>query len=93
VKVIDFRNHRSGTVVARSAHWFKTRSRPKVHPDRKQLGIITDLDFYEDGTGQILCYPIIHWEGQHGSSMTHPANVRLYRKPATPVQYVETDGS
>lgn len=90
MKVVDFRNHRHGTLVRRSAHWFKSRCVPKKHPDRTQRGIVTGVVFYEDGSGQMIPYPLVFWEGQVMASVTHPANVFPARK--VPITYIETDG-
>lgn len=91
MKVIDFRPLRSGTLVRRSPHYFKSRSCGKSHPDRKQVGIITGLKFFPDAVAGVICYPVIQWEGQASDSMTHPANAVPARARVKRV-YVEVAG-
>jgi hypothetical protein len=89
--VIDFRLIPVGTLVKRSAHWHKEHCRPKGHYERRQIGVITNLKFFADKIAGVVCYPVIHWEGGVMSSMVHPANVALYRKPKAPLTMVSID--
>jgi len=91
MKVVDFRTLRSGTLVRRSAHYFKSRSHGKDHPDRKQLGIVTGAKFFEDEIAGVICYPIIHWEGSVSDSMTHPS-LAVPARRGVAVKYVEVAG-
>ena len=54
-------------------------------------GIVTDVIFYEDGSGQLIPYPLVFWEGQLTASATHPANLVPARKVR--LRYIETDGA
>jgi hypothetical protein len=67
-----FAQVRSGTLVRRSRHWYR------IHTSdvKGQLGIVVDRDVHEEG-GRLVTYPVIHWEGQHGPSGTHPDNVEI----------------
>jgi hypothetical protein len=71
ISVCDFSKARRGFLVKRSPHWYT------LHPksERVQIGIITELDFYEDEIGHVICYPVVHWEGGLNSASVHPANV------------------
>lgn len=89
MRVIDFRDVRTGTLVKRSTHWRKSRGSNPY--EQRQIGIITDKSFFEDKVAGVVCYPIVHWEGAPSDSMCHPANVRLYRKPKAPPRMVEID--
>ena len=92
MRVIDFRNIKTGTLVKRSTHWFKEHGGRKVGSyESRQIGVITGHKFFEDKVAGVVCYPIVHWEGAVMDSMTHPANVALYRQPAVPLQWIEID--
>lgn len=88
MKVIDFRSLRTGSLVKRSPHYFRSRGTPKGHPDRKQVGIVTGLKFFPDPVAGTICFPIIHWEGGVMDSMTHPSLAVPVRRNASRV-YVE----
>lgn len=90
MKVIDFSSHRAGTLVKYSAHYLKTHGGNEVL--RKRIGVITDFHIEEDKKNRRLVYfPWVHFEGQHGPTMVHPANLKLFRKTALPVKYIETE--
>lgn len=91
MKVIDFRTVKTGSLVRRSPHYFKSRATPKSHSDRTQLGIVTELRFFPDPVSGVICFPIIHWEGGVMSSMTHPSLAVPARRGA-PRVYVEVAG-
>lgn len=88
MKVIDFRTVKTGTLVRRSQHYFKSRSTPMAHPDRKQVGIVTGHKYFDDPVAGCICFPIIHWEGGVMDSMTHPSLAVPARRGSSRV-YVE----
>jgi hypothetical protein len=71
---------RTGTVVRRSPHYFKSRGTPKDHPDRTQVGIVTDHKFFPDPVSGVICFPVIHWEGGVMDTMTHPSLAVPFRR-------------
>ncbi len=80
--VPNFLNVRTGTIVKRSAHWFKERG---ITVKSREIGIIVGIDHYGmfDATGKLVnicAWPTIHWEGCIGPSGCHPCNVELCRR-------------
>jgi hypothetical protein len=64
-----FAGVRAGTLVTRSAHWYTQHT----SWPRDQLGIVVNRNLYEED-GRLVTYPVIYWEGEIGSSSTHPLN-------------------
>ena len=58
-----------GILVKHSLHWCEQHCRV----DGK-FGIVVAKEFFDIDSGTI-CYPVIHWEGEAGPSLTHPVNV------------------
>jgi len=78
MKALDFKGTSTGMLVTRSEHWNRERCvKPGTEP---QLGMIVGHEFFVDKVCGVVCFPIIHWEGQVGGSMTHPANAVPYRE-------------
>ena len=77
-EVLNFTDCPFNMLVTRSDHWYKERG-IKI-PRQRQLGIVVDRKFYQDGRGRIICWPVVAWEGDITSSLTHPMNVISYRK-------------
>lgn len=75
IRVYDFTNLRTGTIVRRSPHW----KRERCAKHTKQIGMIVEKSFYADASGKVICWPVIHWEGEILSSLTHPANAVPFR--------------
>lgn len=73
--VNDFSNVRAGTLVRRSDHYYKSRS--LEIPEVRQVGIIVDMSIKEDFYAGVGYWPVIHWESQAMSSLTHPNLVDL----------------
>jgi hypothetical protein len=65
-------------LVERSKHWNETRYVKKNK--KKEIGIMVDRKFFLDDAKRVICWPVIHWEGQVVSSMSHPVLVAPYRK-------------
>ena len=86
LKVIDFRQIATGTVVTRSSHWNREHC---VKSRKREIGILTEVKFFQDKVSGVVAYPVIHWEGAAMSSMTHPMNVALYRKPRVAPTMIE----
>lgn len=87
MQVVDFSKTQVGTLVKRSDHWNKERC---IKPRTKlQIGIIVGFEFFQEGYRRIVTWPVIHWEGAACQSLTHPANVALYRKQ--PFNTIEID--
>lgn len=89
MQVLDFTKSGFGMVVVRSEHYKKEHFVKKGA--KRQLGIIVGKNFYQDtddkgneDKGQVVCWPIIHWEGAVMESTCHPANVTPYRKHNLP---------
>ena len=78
-EVPDFSKGPYGLVVTRSDHWYRERGH-KIPKRNKELGIVTDRNFFQDGHGRIICWPVIRWEGGVMDSMTHPMNATPLRK-------------
>lgn len=73
--VNDFSKVRAGTLVRRSVHYYESRS--LEIPEVRQLGIIVDISIKEDFYAGVSYWPVIHWESQAMSSLTHPNLVDL----------------
>lgn len=78
MKALDFKRAKTGMVVTRSEHWNRERCvKPGTEP---QLGVIVGHEFFDDKLCGVVCFPVIHWEGESTGSVTHPANVVPYRE-------------
>lgn len=77
-EVPNFKDAPFHLLVTYSDHWYKERCQKK--PDSPKLGIVTDLDFFQDGKGRIICHPTVAWEGDVCPCMCHPLNVVPFRK-------------
>ena len=75
--IIDWIKAPIGMLVTPSDHWHKERS--GVKPNKKEIGILTDKDFFQDGKGRVIAHPSIWWESGSSSSMNHPRNAMPYR--------------
>lgn len=75
MRVIDYRGAK-GIIVARSEHWIKE----KCGHNADQIGIVVDLQVYNDSVAGVVIFPVVHWEGAVFSSITHPANLVPYRE-------------
>jgi hypothetical protein len=60
---------KTGNLVIRSDHW----RREHFAPDDYQLGIVTEVEFFDED-GKVVCYPAIHWEGEVIARSTHSDN-------------------
>ena len=76
--VANFEDASVGMLVKRSAHCIKEKC--LKGKQKHQIGIIVGVEFYLDTKAGIITWPVIHWEGQVISSLTHPANAIAYRK-------------
>jgi len=87
MKVINFRNIENGTMVKRSEHCQKEM----CLKGKPQIGIITDMEFFSDNTGDAVAWPVIMWEGcKTMPSCCHPALVDMYRaKDRKRITYIE----
>ena len=80
LEILDYTNSGFGLMVKRSDFWKTERCQNK----NGQLGIIVDKKFYQDEKGSVICWPVIHWEGEVSDSTTHPVNVKPYRAHKLP---------
>lgn len=74
--IIDWIKAPIGMLVTRSDHWYKERRRTK--PNEKEIGILTDKSFSQDGKGRVIAHPSIWWANELHSSINHPMNVTPY---------------
>jgi hypothetical protein len=73
-----FARVRTGTLVRRSEHWHRE------HPGypRGQVGVVVGSEVYDreetlgEGRG-LVTFPVVHWEGEVSSSVTHPDNAEV----------------
>ena len=73
---LDYRRAQTGMLVKRSAHCIQQLILRGAR--KRQLGIITGLEFFDED-GQVICYPVVHWEGEPLEHICHPINVEPYR--------------
>ena len=86
MQILDFTNATFGLLVTRSAHWLKNRCGDKDG----QLGIVVERKFYLDACNTPICWPVVHWEGEVGSSTCNPVNVVPFRAHELPfITFVE----
>lgn len=74
-KTANFSELPTGTLVIRSAHWLRV----SCGRGRGQMGILTGKEF-DDEDGEVMCLPVIHWEGDESPSINHPLNAKPFRK-------------
>jgi hypothetical protein len=80
LQVLNYAEAPFGLLLTRSEHWLLDRC-----GDRKgQLGIMVERNFFLDAEGTAICWPVIHWEGEAGSSHCHPVNVVPFREHELP---------
>jgi hypothetical protein len=60
-----------GLLVKLSEH----RLRQTGGAESEKRGIITEYRFYEDAAGQVICWPVVWWEGDCTGRAAHPMNV------------------
>lgn len=70
--VDKFEHVKIGTLVRRPVRWHLDPS----NNVRGQVGIVVDRSIVQE-YGRLLTYPVIHWEGQHSASITHPDNAEV----------------
>jgi hypothetical protein len=71
--VPNFKEVKVGTVVVRSEHYKKECTWSKKTHD--QIGMIVEMQIFEDDLCLASYWPVVHWEGEHSSSINHPLNV------------------
>lgn len=82
MKILDFSGAASGTLVKRSAH---QRAQLCIPADAEDVfGIMVGKEFYDSEFG-VICYPVVHWEGQASESVCHPINVEPVRAHELPL--------
>lgn len=74
-RIYNFHKLNTGAIVQRSPHW-KLNRNDKLS---KQIGIVTENQFFADANGHVICWPVIHWEGEVCSTIVHPVNAVPYR--------------
>lgn len=80
MRVTDFGKYPIGLLVKRSDHYFREKCINSKSFERKAIGIVTELSFFENkGTKESVCYPHIHWENANCSEICHPSNAVPYR--------------
>lgn len=80
MQVLDFTQAQSGALVTRSEHWLLER----CGAQEGQLGVMVERKFYLDSHNTLICWPVIHWEGEVMATICHPSNAAPYRDHELP---------
>jgi hypothetical protein len=67
-----------GMLVKHSPHYLKNRC--VKGKERRKIGLMVGRKFYEDKIVGVVCWPVVHWEGEVMEHSCHPVNVEPYRK-------------
>lgn len=87
-EILDWTNAPFGCLVVYSDHYIKQHGGKK----NDKIGVVTNLSFHLDSKERVIAWPDIYWEGAVMSSMTHPMNVKPYRKEIQLAKTTMDDG-
>ena len=86
LKILDFRDAGSGTLVKHSEHFLAQQCGNAP----EKLGIIVGMEFFQDSAGTVICWPRVHWEGASTVCLCHPVNIKPAREVELPtIEMVE----